>query len=124
MRQLTDADSEGVKIKTPAGLLVAATFALAGCGHSAPAAGQDLAAQACKSSGLQAAQLASRAAAQNPKYASLSADESALAVAEAQTQTELSDGTDNGGLVGAEGLGTPGSIKVITDCTQLGLPVH
>jgi hypothetical protein len=107
-----------------AALAIAGLIALPACGHSSPPAGQSLAAQACKSSGTQAAQLAAQAAAANPKYATLAADENTLAVSEAQQQSEISDGTDDGGLVGAEGIGTPGGIKVITDCTQLGLPVH
>ncbi|MBV9484524.1 MAG: hypothetical protein JO246_00540 [Frankiaceae bacterium] len=106
------------------GLSVVTAFALAACGHSAPPAGQDLAARACKSSGSEAAQIASQAAAANPRFATLATDEAALAATEAQTQAELSDGSDTSGVVGAEGLGTPGSITVITDCTRLGLPVH
>jgi hypothetical protein len=124
MRERRDADPN--LVRTLARCFVAATSLLvvAGCGHSAPPAGQAQAAQACKSGGSQAAQLASQAAAANPRFATLAADENALAANEAQTQNELSDGTDDSGIVGAEGLGTPGSIKVITDCTELGLPVH
>jgi hypothetical protein len=105
-------------------MLGVAAAGLLGCGHGAPPAGQAQAAAACKGSGAQAAQLASQAAAVNPKFSTLAADEAALAASEAQQQSELSDGTsDNGGLVGATSLGTPGGIKVISDCTALGLPV-
>jgi hypothetical protein len=109
------------RVAVPAALAVLA----AGCGgSSAPPAGQTQAAAACKTGGTQAASLAAQAAQLNPRFATLSTDEAALAASEAQTQSALSDGSDGGASVtGATGLGTPGSIKVITDCTSLGLSV-
>jgi hypothetical protein len=111
-----------------AGLLLAA-FALTACGGSStPPAGQAQAAAACKTGGAQAATLAQQAAARNPKFATLSADESALAASEAGQESELSDGdsTDDGGLgdlAGANALDSSGGIKVLSDCTSLGLSV-
>jgi hypothetical protein len=96
----------------------------AACGQNAPPAGQRQAAAACQTGGSQAATLAAEAAQLNPRYATLSVDEAALSANEAQTQSVLSDGTDDGSSVaGATDLGTSGSIKVITDCTSLGLRV-
>jgi hypothetical protein len=102
---------------------------LAGCGgSSAPPAGHDLAAQACQSGGSQAATFASQAASANPVYATLSADESARAATESGEVAEQSDpsGVDNSGLgslATEEDLGSAGSIKVLTDCTKLGLSI-
>jgi hypothetical protein len=103
--------------------------ALAGCGGSStPPAGHDLAAQACQTGGSQAATLASQAAAANSVYATLSADEAAQAATESGEAAEQSDpnGGGNSGLgslTSEENLGSAGSIKVITDCTKLGLPI-
>jgi hypothetical protein len=107
-----------------AGLLMV----LAGCGSSAPPAGQAQAAAACKSSGSSAATLASQAAAANPKYATLSVDETALAASEAGQENALSDGnsTDDSGLgalAGADSIGSSGDMKVLGDCVSLGLSV-
>jgi hypothetical protein len=101
---------------------------LSGCGSSTPPAGEPDAAKACASSGTQAASLASQAAALNPRYATLAADEQADAASEATTQDELSDGSSGddsglGALAGSESMGTGGGIKVISDCVSLGLPV-
>jgi hypothetical protein len=102
---------------------------LAGCGGSStPPAGHDLAAQACQSGGPQAAALASQAATANPVYATLSVDESARAATESGEVAEQSDpsGGDNSGLgslATEENLGSASSIKVLTDCTKLGLPI-
>ena len=100
---------------------------LAGCGSSAPPAGHALAAQACQSGGATAASLASQAAAANSLYATLSADEHANAATEAGEEAEQSDGSGDdsglGSLSNAENLGSTGSIKVISDCAKLGLPV-
>jgi hypothetical protein len=102
--------------------------ALAGCGgSSAPPAGHDLAAQACRSGGSTAASLASQAAGANPVYATLSADENALAATETGEAAEQSDPNgDNSGLgalTSEENLASTSSIKVLTDCTELGLPI-
>jgi hypothetical protein len=68
--------------------------------------------------------LAAQAAQLNSRFATLAVDEAALAANESQTQAAISDGTDDGsGIAGATDLGSPGSIKVIGDCTSLGLPV-
>jgi hypothetical protein len=102
---------------------------LTGCGGSSgPAAGHDLAARACQSGGSQAATLASQAASANSVYATLSADESSRAATESGEAAEQSDpsGADNGGLgslATEEDLGSASSIKVLTDCTTLGLPI-
>jgi hypothetical protein len=106
-------------------LAVLLTAALTSCGgSSAPPAGQSQAAAACKSGGSQAATLAAQAAQVNSRFATLAVDEAALAAKEAQTQGTISDGTDDGsGVAGATDLGSPGSIKVISDCASLGLPV-
>jgi hypothetical protein len=106
----------------------AALFLLAGCGSSAPPAGQAQAAQACQSSGSAAATLASQAAALNTKYATLATDEKADAAGQATTENELSDGNSGddsglGSLAGTESIGTGGGVKVITDCVSLGLSV-
>jgi hypothetical protein len=119
-----DADSDLVRTPWQFALVATGLIVATACGHSPPPPGQALAQQACKSSGTQAALMAAQAASANPKYSTLAADENALAANETQTQNELSDGSDNSGLVGAEGIGTPGSVKVITDCTELGFPVH
>jgi hypothetical protein len=101
---------------------------LAGCGGSStPPAGHDLAAQACQSGGSQAATLASQAATANSVYATLSADESARAATEAGEVAEQSDpnggNSELGALANEEDLGSASSIKVLTDCTKLGLPI-
>jgi hypothetical protein len=111
-------------ILVAAGLLVV----LAGCGSSNPPAGQTQAAAACKSSGSQAATLASQAAAANPKYAALSVDESALATSQAGQENALSDGNSSddsglGALAGADSIGSSGDMKVLSDCVSLGLSV-
>jgi hypothetical protein len=64
----------------------------------------------------------------NPKYSTLAADENTLAASESTQQGELSDGnaTDDSGLgdlAGANALGSPASMKVLGDCTSLGLSV-
>ena len=112
--------------------LAVAAFSLvlvAGCGSSNKLVpGQSEAASACSSGGVQAAALAAHAAAVNPKFAVLAADEGALAATEANQESELSDGTsgDDSGLsalAGADAIGSSGDTKVISDCLALGLPV-
>jgi hypothetical protein len=107
---------------------LALAAALTGCGHSAPVAGHSLAQQACLSGGSQAASYAAQAAAQNPAYATLSADEARLAATDSQQASELSDGSSSddsglGALTQTTNLGTSGGIKVLTDCVSLGLSV-
>jgi hypothetical protein len=109
-------------------LAVLATLVVAGCGASKLEPGQSEAAAACKSSGVHAAALAAHAAAVNPKFAVLSADEGALAASEANQETELSDGSSSddsglGALSGALAIGSTAGNKVIADCVALGLPV-
>jgi hypothetical protein len=117
--------------KTLLATVVAAALALvAGCGSSAAAKivpGQTDAAAACQAQGVHAAGLATDAAAQNPLYAVLAADEGALAATEANQESELSDGdsTDDSGTTALTGVTADGStakIKVVTDCATLGLP--
>jgi hypothetical protein len=113
---------------------IAASFAAlmlaAGCGSGASKVvpGASDAAAACKSGGVHAAALAAHAAAVNPTYAILAADEGALAATEANQQTELSDGTgtDDSGLsalTGATAVGSGAGDKVLRDCVALGFPV-
>lgn len=102
---------------------------LAGCGSSSKVVpGQSDAATACQSGGVRAAALATHAAAVNPRFAVLAADEGALAASEAGQESELSDGTssdDNGlgSLAGADAIGSGVDMKVLSDCVALGLPV-
>jgi hypothetical protein len=116
------------------GLLAAGAAAslvlLSGCGSSAAGKivpGQPDAAAACQAQGVHAAGLATDAAAQNPLYAALAADEGALAATEANQESELSDGdsTDdsaNSALAGVTADGSTAKIKVVSDCATLGLP--
>jgi hypothetical protein len=72
--------------------------------------------------------MASKAAAINPTYAVLAADEGALAATQANQEGELSDGTSTddsglGALTGASAVGSSGNLLVIRDCAALGLPV-
>jgi hypothetical protein len=111
-----------------ASLGLASVFLTACGGSSAPPVGQTQAAAACKTGGASAAQLAGQAAALNPIYATLSADENVLAGSEAGQVNELSDGdpTDDSGLgdlAGADATGSGADVKVLTDCTTLGLSV-
>jgi hypothetical protein len=110
----------------------ASLILVAGCGGSSKLVpGQSEAASACQdstSSPVQAAALATHAAAVNPKFAVLAADEGALAASEANEEGELSDGTSAGdssvgSLAGADAIGSGPDIKVVTDCTTLGLSV-
>jgi hypothetical protein len=113
---------------TTALVLALAAAGSTGCGHSGPVAGKALAQQACLGSGAQAAADAAQAAQLNPAYATLAADEASVAARESQQQNELTDPNDGGdsglgGLTSTTAIGTPGGIKVITDCVQLGLSV-
>src|SRR3954452_12988955 len=73
--------------------LAGALVLLSGCGGGhALTPGQDKAAAACRGTGAQAALAATQAAAVNPGYATLAADENALAASEAPQQAALSDG--------------------------------
>jgi hypothetical protein len=108
----------------------AASFVLlAGCGSGSKIVpGASDAATACKSSGVHAAALAAHAAAVNPRYAVLAADEGALAASEANTEGELSDGSSAddsglGALAGASAVGSSADNNVIRDCMTLGLSV-
>lgn len=104
---------------------VALSFGLVACGGSgAPPAGQSQAAAACKDSGTEGATLAAQAAKLNAKYSTLATDEAALVASEAGNAAALSDGSDDGSGIAAEtGLGSTGSLKVISDCTSLGFSV-
>jgi hypothetical protein len=107
----------------------AAAVAIAGCGGGhAFTPGKDDAAAACKGSGSAAALAATRAAAVNPGYSTLAADENALAASEANQSADLSDGdpADDAGVgavTSAVDLGSPARQKVIADCFNLNLPV-
>jgi len=106
-----------------------AVVALTGCGGGhAITPGESEAAAACRGSGASAAAAATRAAAVNPSYATLAADENAVAAGEAVQVGNLSDG-DAGDDAGVDALassidiGTVARQKVIADCVNLGLPV-
>jgi hypothetical protein len=107
----------------------ASLILLAGCGSSSKLVpGASDAAAACKSGGVHAAALAAHAAAVNPRYAVLAADEGSLAASEANTEGELSDGTSAGdsglgSLAGASAVGSSADNNVIRDCIALGLSV-
>jgi hypothetical protein len=106
-----------------------ATIALAGCGGGhAITPGQANAAAACKGSGSAAALAATKAAAVNPSFATLAADENALAAADSSQAADLSDGSASddagvGEVASAIDLGSPAKQKVIADCFNLGLPI-
>ena len=107
--------------------LVAAAATACGGGH-ALTPGQDQAAIACRSTGTTAALAATRAAAVNPAFATLAADENALATSQAPQVADLSDGdptddADVGAVAAGVGLGSAAQQKVIADCMNLGLPV-
>ena len=107
----------------------AALLAVAGCGGGSKVVlGASDAKAACQSSGVHAAALAAHAAAVNPVYAVLSADEGTLAATEADQEGALSDGSsadDNGlnALAGDSAIGSTADNNVIRDCLALGLPV-
>jgi hypothetical protein len=106
-----------------------AASAVAGCGGGhAITPGQGQAALACRSTGTTAALAATRAAAVNPAFAPLAADENALATSQAPQVADISDGdptddADVGAVAAGVGLGSPAQQKVIADCMNLGLPV-
>lgn len=108
-------------------LSVAALLTACGGGH-AITPGQADAAAACSGSGSAAALSATKAAAVNPSFSILAADENALAGSENAQVTDLSDGnaTDDattGQLASSLDLGSAARQKVIADCMALGLPV-
>lgn len=110
-----------------AGIAVAAVLTGCGGGH-AFTPGQAEATAACQGTGTAAALAATKAAAVNPSYATLAADENALATGESSQVADLSDGTasdDAGASAVAAGvdLGSADRQKVIADCMSLGLQV-
>ena len=108
---------------------VAAAATIAGCGGShALTPGQADAAAACRESGSAAALAATKAAAVNPGFSALAADENTLAASESTQSAEISDGITaddaNAGAVAAGvDIGSAGRQKVVADCVALGLPV-
>jgi hypothetical protein len=118
-------------VRTPsiAAVVLVSLLALAGCGGASKVvAGQTDAAAACESGGVRAAALAAHAAAVNPRFSVLAADEGALSATEANQEGELSDGTGSddsglGALTGVTAIGSTASDNVIRDCVTLGLPV-
>jgi hypothetical protein len=116
-----------LRIAERAMLAVAAAAAVAGCGGGhALSPGQADAAAACRGSGAAAALAATKAAAVNPGFSTLAADENALAGSESAQTSVLSDGSDDSGtasLVAGVDLGSAARQKVIADCASLGLPV-
>jgi len=106
---------------------VVAALAIAGCGGGhAFSPGQADAAAACQGTGSAAALAATKAAAVNPGFSTLAADENALATTDATQAADVSDGSDASGtnaIVSGLDLGTAARQKVIADCIALGLPV-
>jgi hypothetical protein len=124
---LRDVDLHDVKLFHVVGCATVAA-ALVGCGGHAITPGKADAAAACHGSGTAAALAATRAAAVNPSYAALAADENALAANASTQEADLSDGTpsdDSGAsaLAAGVGLGSAAQQKVVADCFDLGLPV-
>ena len=107
--------------------IVAAVATGCGGGH-AFTPGQDQAAAACRGSGSAAALAATKAAAVNPAFSTLAADENALAASQAPQAADISDAdpTDDasvGAVAAGVTLGSEAQQKVIHDCINLGLPV-
>lgn len=123
-----DDDLSGVKMRRGAlpVLVVAVAAAVAGCGGGhAFTPGQSEAAAACRGNGSAAALAATKAAAVNPSFATLAADENALAASDATQAADVSDGSDDSvtaALVSGLDLGSPARQKVLADCVALGLP--
>jgi len=112
---------------THARMAVAALVAagLAGCGGGhAFSPGQADATAACQGIGAQAAVAASRAAAKNPAYSTLAADETALMASDSTQAASVDDGTgDAASLAAGVDIASPAHQKVIADCMSLGLPI-
>jgi hypothetical protein len=118
---LRRADNAGVK-KIAAALLLS-SLVVAGCGGgssgpSGPSA-YTLASRACQTSGQAAADLAAQAAALDPKYAQLAADEKAVAASIGAQQGDGSDDDNLGGVTGELGTGTGSSAQVLADCANM-----
>lgn len=116
--------SRGLLVPSVA-IFLAAVVAGCGGGH-AFSPGQAEAAAACRGSGSAAALAATKAAAVNPSFATLAADENALAASESTQVSDLSDGSSDSStaaLVAGVDLGSAARQKVIADCVSLGLPV-
>jgi hypothetical protein len=110
-------------VKRIAAVVVLSSLALAGCGggssgSTGPSA-YSLANRACQSSGPTAAQLAQQAAALDPRYAQLAADEQALAANIAAQRAGTTDDQDITGIAGEQGTGTGSSAQVLADCANL-----
>jgi hypothetical protein len=109
------------------GVVTAVTLAGCGGGH-AVTPGQGQAAAACRGTGSAAALAATKAAAVNPGYSTLAADENAVAASEAPQVSDITDGDptdDPGAAAVAAGIdmGSAARQKVIQDCFDLNLPV-
>ena len=100
-----------------------------GCGGGHPIMpGETDAKAACQGSGSAAALAATKAAAVNPAYARLAADENALATKQSTQMAELSDDNpaDDAGLgavTAGVDIGSAAQQQVVADCVALGLPV-
>jgi hypothetical protein len=103
--------------KIVAGLLLS-SFVVAGCGGGSDGpTGPNpylLANRACQTLGQAAADLAAQAAAIDPRYAKLAADEKAVA----DSQTAQRSGTDDQNLAGLT-AGQGASAQVLADCASL-----
>ena len=118
-----------MKLSRALAVAFVAAAAVSGCGGGhAITPGQADAAAACRGSGSAAALAATKAAAVNPGFSTLAADENALAASESTQVADLSDGTTaddagTGALASGLDLGSAARQKVIADCVSLGLPV-
>ena len=103
--------------------LVATGIAACGGGH-AFTPGQADAQAACTGAGSQAAVAAARAAAKNPAFSTLAADETALEASDSTQAASLNDGSGDATAVAAGiDIASPARQKVIADCVSLGLRV-
>jgi hypothetical protein len=105
-------------VKKVVAALLLSSFVVAGCGGGSDGPmGPNpylLANRACQTSGQAAADLAAQAAAIDPRYAKLAADEKAVA----DSQTAQRSGTDDQNLAGLT-AGQGASAQVLADCASL-----
>ena len=118
---LLRADNAGVK-KIAASVLLS-SLVVAGCGggsdgSTGPSA-YSLASRACQTSGQAAADLATQAAALDPRYAQLANDEKAVAANIGAQQSAGSDEDDLAGVTGQLGTGSGSSAQVLADCANM-----
>ena len=115
--------ADNAQVKKIAAALLLSSLVVAGCGggssgSSGPSA-YTLASRACQTSGQAAADLAAQAAALDPKYAQLAADEKAVAANIASQQAGGTEDQDLGGITGQLGTGPGSSAQVLADCATM-----